>query len=91
VDYAEPMATGVMGLSIYQFESMTPADFLVALGGFMWTMERKQKTQAMWLSSIINACGHLKKGKKVRATDFYRDAHIDPRNPFYRQYLGLPT
>ncbi len=83
------MALGVMGLSVSAFEEMTPSDFLTAYRGYMWKMEREQKSRASVLVSIINTCGNLKKGKRMKIQDFYKDANIDPRNPFYRQLLGI--
>jgi len=89
VEYAEPMALGVMGMSIHDFEALTPGEFLTAVRGFNWKLERDQKVRASALVSIINSCGHLKKGKRAKMVDFYKESHIDPRNPFYRNYLGI--
>ena len=83
------MALGVMGLTVDAFESMTPADFLIAVNGFMWKREREYKDRAIALISIINSCGHLKKGKKARLQDLFQDSNIDPRNPFYRNLMGI--
>lgn len=83
------MAYGVMGMSVETFETMTPYDFLVAVRGHQWKREREMKSKAHWLTNVINTCGHLKKGKKVKMQDFYRESHIDPRNPFYRDLLGI--
>ena len=83
------MAYGVLGMSVDTFESMTPADFLTALNGHMWKRERQYKDRAYMLMTIINTCGHLKKGKKVRLHDLFQDSYIDPRNPFYLKYMGI--
>jgi len=83
------MALGVMGLTVSAFEEMTPSDFLTAYTGYMWKLEREQKSRASTLVSIINTCGNLKKGKRMKLQDFYKEAHIDPRNPFYRRLLGI--
>ncbi len=76
-------------MSVETFESMTPCDFLIAVRGHQWARERQAKDKGNLLVNIINTCGHLKKGKKVKMQDFYRDSHIDPRNPFYRDLLGI--
>ncbi len=76
-------------MSVETFESMTPCDFLIAVRGHQWKRERYAKDKAHWLTSIINTCGHLKKGKKAKTQDFYQESHIDPRNPFYRDLLGI--
>jgi hypothetical protein len=89
VENAEPMAYGVMGMSVEQFESMTPYDFLVAVRGFQWKLERDHKDRASALISIINTCGHLKKGKRVKMQDLHTPSLIDPRNPFYQNYVGI--
>ncbi len=83
------MAYGVMGMTVDAFETMTPYDFLIAVRGYQWKMEREQKSRAHALVNIINTCGHLKKGKKVKMQDFYKSTSIDPRNPFYRNLLGI--
>lgn len=76
-------------MSIQEFESLTPSEFLTAFRGYQWKLEREAKVRASSLVSIINTCGHLKKGKRAKMIDFYHEAHIDPRNPFYRQLLGI--
>lgn len=78
-------------MTTQEFESMTPAEFLIKLKGFYWSREREQKDRAHALVSIINTCGNLKKGKRVKLHDLYVGSNLDPRNPFYRGYLGLPT
>ena len=83
------MAYGVMGMSVDAFESMTPYDFLVAVRGFQWRQERESKNRAYALISIINTCGNLKKGKRVKIQDLFQPSYIDPRNPFYQNYVGI--
>lgn len=78
-------------MSIQEFESVTPSEFLVKLKGFYWRREREHKDRAHALVSIINTCGHLKKGKRVKLHELFQESNLDPRNPFYRGYLGLPT
>ena len=83
------MAYGVLGMTPQQFGDMTVGEFLAAVRGFFWLRERDAKDRAYALANIVGTCGHIKKGHKVRITDFYREMQLNPENSWYRSLVGV--
>jgi hypothetical protein len=82
------MAFGVLNLSPWEFDQMTPAEFQAKVRGFYWTQERKRKDMAWAVAVIANYCGHLKRGHRVSLNKLYKPSNMDPNNPYYRSFIG---
>jgi len=86
------MAYGVLGLSPWEFYSMTLYEFVRAVEGYYWERERQRLDAAWALSNVINTCGNLKKGHRVKIEDLVaKRSSRAARNPFYRALMGLPA
>jgi hypothetical protein len=70
---------------------MTFVEFQRTVEGYLWKRERDRRDTAWALSNVINACGWLKKGHRVKPDDFVPPvSSTKASNAFFRLLMGVP-